>query len=282
MTRHSEIAEAQARAALARQELNGSVNALVSRIKPSGLAHQAFSGARKAGWVSVAFRVYRYRATALTVLGLIANLKARKKRKAAEQEATAARREADRARSMALFSPFLSRRGRSERQRKSGRGVSTMTNSLKESAEITRERIRAAADSASERAAHVRETAGERANSAYSYARERGSRIVDRVRERPVTAIIGGLAVGVLAAALIPALRNRSVRAGHAASDALGRYRERATGTLHDISGRLDELGVNREHARETLDKAWTAASDVSAIATSAARDALHRIRKDF
>src|SRR3546814_8455052 len=82
-----------------------------------------------------------------------------------------------------------------------------MTNSLKESAEITRERIRAAADSASERAAHVRETAGERANSAYSNVRERGSRIVDRVRERPLTAIIGGLAVGVLAAALIPALR---------------------------------------------------------------------------
>src|SRR3546814_20953248 len=102
MTRHSEIAEAQARAALARQELNGSVNALVSRIKPSGLAHQAFSGARKAGWVSVAFRVYRYRATALTVLGLIANLKARKKRKAAAQAATAARREADRARSMEI------------------------------------------------------------------------------------------------------------------------------------------------------------------------------------
>src|SRR3546814_6631721 len=92
-----------------------------------------------------------------------------------------------------------------------------MTNSLKESAEITRERIRAAADSASERAAHVRETAGERANSAYSNVRERGSRIVDRVRERPLTAIIDGLAVGVLAAALIPALRNRSVRAGHAA-----------------------------------------------------------------
>src|SRR3546814_7865578 len=74
---------------------------------------------------------------------------------------------------MALFSPFLSRRGRNQRQRKSGRGVSTMTNSLKESAEITRERIRAAADSASERAAHVRETAGERANSAYSNVRER-------------------------------------------------------------------------------------------------------------
>src|SRR3546814_5102848 len=84
MTRHSEIAEAQARAALARQELNGSVNALVSRIKPSGLAHQAFSGARKAGWVSLAFRVYRFRATALTVLGLIANLKARKKRRSEE------------------------------------------------------------------------------------------------------------------------------------------------------------------------------------------------------
>src|SRR3546814_16454894 len=79
---------------------------------------------------------------------------------------------------------------------------------------------------------------------------------------------------------LIPALRNRSVRAGHAASDALGRYRERATGTLHDISGRLAEMGVNREHARETPDKAWTAAHDVSAIASSGARTALHRLRK--
>src|SRR3546814_18344706 len=98
MTRHSEIAEAQARAALARQELNGSVNALVSRIKPSGLAHQASSGARKAGWVSLAFRVYRFRATALTVLGLIANLNARKNRKAAEQAATVGRLEADRTR----------------------------------------------------------------------------------------------------------------------------------------------------------------------------------------
>src|SRR3546814_16971397 len=120
--------------------------------------------------------------------------------------------EAERERGRELFTPVLTRGGRKQRKGKAGRGVSTMTNSLKESAEITRERIRAAADSASERAAHVRETAGERANSAYSNVRERGSRIVDRVRERPVTAIIGGLAVGVLAAALIPALRNRPVR----------------------------------------------------------------------
>src|SRR3546814_20290778 len=134
-----------------------------------------------------------------------------------------------------------------------------MTNSLKESAEITRERIRAAADSASERAAHVRETAGERANSAYSNVRERGSRIVARVRARPLTAIIGGLAVGVLAAALIPALRHPSVRAGPAASDALGRYRERAPGTLPDLCLRLTELGAHRQPTPAHRRKTWTA-----------------------
>src|SRR3546814_19542425 len=121
MTRHSEIAEAQARAALARQELNGSVNALVSRIKPSGLAHQAFSGARKAGWVSLAFRVYRFRATALTVLGLIDNLKARKKRKEDEQEAPDARRAADRERDRALVHQFLIRCSNKRRHSQTGR-----------------------------------------------------------------------------------------------------------------------------------------------------------------
>src|SRR3546814_14063571 len=108
MTRHSEIAEAQARAALARQELNGSVNALVSRIKPSGLAHQAFSRARKAGWGSLAFRVYRFRATALTVLGLIANLNTPTQRQAAKQDAAAARHAAGRARGLGGFWPLLS------------------------------------------------------------------------------------------------------------------------------------------------------------------------------
>src|SRR3546814_20119534 len=121
-----------------------------------------------------------------------------------------------------------------------------MTNSLKESAEITRERIRAAADSASERAAHVRETAGERANSAYSNVSERGSRTVERVRERPLTAILGGLAVGVVAAPLIQALRTLSARAGHPTSDPLQRYRVGATGTVRE-----EREGVGTGKARE-------------------------------
>lgn len=280
MSRDSDIIAARARAAQARRQLSGSVDDLLSRFTPSGLASQAFAGVRKGNvdWLGLGFKLYRYRGTAVTLLGLVASLKARKRRKEAQSRA----REAE----QAATTGGLWRRKRNGQQRGWHEGAEQMANSLKETADVTRERVRAA----SEKATKIRDRASDKAEAVLSSTRERGQRaggrIVETIKANPVTAIAGGLAVGVLAAAFIPGFRKKSGRAGSATVEALDRYRVRATEgareTLHVISEKLDDLGVNKEQARETVEKARLAAQDVTSIAAAAARDALHRIKRDF
>src|SRR3546814_8631982 len=96
MTAPDEGAIARAKVARARQNLDGSMGQILSRFTPAGIASQAFGvkSGRNVDWLALGFRLYRYRGTAMTVLGLLASLKARKKRKEAEREAEVAKREA--------------------------------------------------------------------------------------------------------------------------------------------------------------------------------------------
>lgn len=271
MTGQNDVMIARAKAAQAREELSGSMDQILSRLTPSGIASHAFGGTTKGktDWVALGLRFYRYRGTAMTILGLIGGLRARRKRKAAERRDQ-----------VAAYPPRASR-GYKGKFRK---GVSEMTSSLKDTAGMAREKLGAAAD----RAADARDRAGEKLNAAYSYSRDRGQelggRLIDSVRENPVTAVIGGIALGVLAGALLPRLGGRS-KAARAAT-AFDRYRARAVGTARDtlqvVGGRLDELGVNRENARETLSKAKDVVSDVTAIASGATRDAIQRVKREL
>lgn len=126
----------------------------------------------------------------------------------------------------------------------------------------------------------------ERASEAYSGARERVSEVLDSSRERasdararaadgleanPFAAVIGGLALGALAAAILPRteqekrmLGSVGGRINEAAKGAVGAAREAAR-------DRLAETGVSRDKAQDLVRKIIDEASAVAGSAATAA-----------
>src|SRR3546814_13421444 len=97
---------------------------------------------------------------------------------------------------------------------------------------MARDKVRAAADLAAQKTASVREAASEKASAIYERSRtgseKLGTRLVTGIKDKPVTAMIGGIALGVLIGALLPRLRT-----ARASDDnkALDRYRIQAAAT---------------------------------------------------
>jgi hypothetical protein len=116
--------------------------------------------------------------------------------------------------------------------------------------------------------------ARQRAIEAYDSARERVS---DTLGEAPLLALAGGLAAGALIAALLPRTEaeTRAVRptARRVKQSARAAY-EAAKDTG---SQRLDELGLNRERAEETI---RSLLSDVTQAAKDSGEAALNAARK--
>lgn len=154
-----------------------------------------------------------------------------------------------------------------------------MARTLKETTDLAREKVRVAADRAAQKTAGVREAASEKASAIYARSRTTGenlgTRLVTGIKEKPVTAMVGGIALGVLIGALLPRLRTES--AGE--SNTLDNYRAKATDTFKAISDRLDSFGVDKDLARETIAKAREVARDATTIAANVARDALQRAK---
>ena len=116
--------------------------------------------------------------------------------------------------------------------------------------------------------------ARQRAIEAYDSARERVS---DTLGEAPLLALAGGLAAGALIAALLPRTdaETRAVRptARRVKQSARAAYQAaKDTG-----SQRLDELGLNRERAEETI---RSLLSDVTQAAKDSGEAALNAARK--
>jgi ElaB/YqjD/DUF883 family membrane-anchored ribosome-binding protein len=123
--------------------------------------------------------------------------------------------------------------------------------------------------SARERTSAAYGTARERASSAAQSARESASRARERtatgIDTNPFGAVIGGLAVGALIAAILPKSRREE--------ELLGNYGRRISDTAKEAAraakeagrGKLDELGLNQEKAKQTL-------GDIASKAGEAAR----------
>lgn len=116
--------------------------------------------------------------------------------------------------------------------------------------------------------------ARQRAIEAYDSARERVS---DTLGEAPLLALAGGLAAGALIAALLPCTEaeTRAIRptARRVKQSARAAYQAaKDTG-----SQRLDELGLNRERAEETI---RSLLSDVTQAAKDSGEAALNAARK--
>lgn len=114
-------------------------------------------------------------------------------------------------------------------------------------------------------------SARQRAIEAYDSARER---VTDTLSEAPLIALAGGLAAGALIAALLPRTESetRLVRptARRVKETARAAYKAaKDTGT-----GRLNELGLNREKGEETIRSLLQGVTDAAKASGQAALDA--------
>ena len=129
--------------------------------------------------------------------------------------------------------------------------------------------------SARERTAAAYDTARERASTAAQSARRNASRARERtsagIDTNPFGAVIGGLAVGALIAAVLPKSRREEELLGDYGKKINDTAKEAARAARDAGKGKLDELGLNQEKAKQTLGDIASKAGEAARSSASAA-----------
>ena len=132
---------------------------------------------------------------------------------------------------------------------------------------------RQAFESARERTAAAYATARERAGSAYKTAGRKTSEGID---SNPVAAVVGGLAIGAIVAALLPRTSREDEMLGTVGRKITDTAREAANAAKEAGRGQLDELGLSRDGLQsklnEVTDRAVGAVKGSAGAAAGAAR----------
>jgi ElaB/YqjD/DUF883 family membrane-anchored ribosome-binding protein len=132
---------------------------------------------------------------------------------------------------------------------------------------------RQAFESARERTAAAYATARERAGSAYETAGRKTSQGID---SNPVAAVVGGLAIGAIVAALLPRTSREEELLGGVGRKINDSAREAARAAKEAGRGQLDELGLSRDGLQGKLnaftDRAVGAVKTSAGAAAGAAR----------
>jgi hypothetical protein len=114
----------------------------------------------------------------------------------------------------------------------------------------------------SQKAADAYQAARERTSAAYATARERagsayetaGRKTSEGIESNPVAAVVGGLAVGALVAALLPRTEREEQLLGSAGRKINDTAREAAQAAREAGRQQLDELGLSKEGLRSRID----------------------------
>ena len=133
---------------------------------------------------------------------------------------------------------------------------------------------RQAFESARERTAPAYATARERAGSAYETAGRRTSEGID---SNPVAAVVGGLAIGAIVAALLPRTGREDELLGSVGRKINDGAREAARAAREAGKTQLDELGLSRDGIRSKLDDFTGKAVGAVKTSAGAAADAARR-----
>jgi hypothetical protein len=131
-------------------------------------------------------------------------------------------------------------------------------------------------ESARERTASAYQTARERAGGAYQSAARRTS---EGIETNPVAAVLGGLALGAIAGALLPRTQREEELLGPAGRKVTDTAREAARAAKEAGRQQIDELGLSRDGVQRRLneftDKAVGAVRSSAGAATGAATGAV-------
>ena len=141
------------------------------------------------------------------------------------------------------------------------------------------DKVRERAGAARARAGDAYSAARERTSSADGSARESASHAKQRTAEgidtNPVAALIGGLALGALVAALLPRTRREEELLGDYGRRVNDKAREAARAARDAGTGKLDELGLNKDRAREKLNELASSACEAARTSAGAAAQTL-------
>jgi ElaB/YqjD/DUF883 family membrane-anchored ribosome-binding protein len=119
------------------------------------------------------------------------------------------------------------------------------------------EKVRDSAAVAREKASAAYSAAREKTSSAYGTARNKASdatrRTADGIDSNPVGALVGGLALGALLAAVLPKSRKEEELLGDIGRRLNDTAREAARAAKEAGQGKLDEVGLNADSAKQKL-----------------------------
>ena len=148
-----------------------------------------------------------------------------------------------------------------------------MTDSSKHTGEELRKKV-----------ADVYESGKEKAETVVKAVREGSVKVTDSAKTKtnesleksPITALVGGLAIGAIAAALLPKTRRESDLLGSASNKVRSSASTAAKAARDAGKEQLDVLGLNsgaaRDQFRSVIDKIGQAAATASKAATDAVR----------
>lgn len=140
--------------------------------------------------------------------------------------------------------------------------------------------ISSAADKVRDRASAARSRAGAVYGSARDGASRARRRTAEEIGTNPVAALLGGLAFGALAAAIIPGTRNETKAFGKFGRRINDRALESLRAAREAGADKLDELGINRDAAKRKLDEIADNAGEAMRSSAGAAAEALKGSRR--
>jgi hypothetical protein len=131
-------------------------------------------------------------------------------------------------------------------------------------------------------AAEAYQAARERTGTAYAAARGRAEdayesarrRTADGIDSNPLAAIVGGLALGAVAAALLPRTRREEALLGPVGRRLGDTAREAARAAREAARQQVEELGLNKDGVRRRLDEFTDRAVDAVRSSADGGRDA--------
>ena len=121
----------------------------------------------------------------------------------------------------------------------------------------------------------------ERVAAAYAAAREKTGQAGEKLESNPLAALLGGIAIGAIAGALIPRLAKEKEllaplgeKIGEAARAALDAGKSAGTGALEEAGLSSDQI---RAQVSKLVEQALKAANEAGTAAVSAARESATR-----
>ncbi len=133
----------------------------------------------------------------------------------------------------------------------------------KDATAYAKDKASAAKDAATDALATAKDRAGELMGSARDTATQARQRTADGIDASPVAALLGGLALGALAAAVLPRTRKEDEMFGDIGGRINDTARDAAQAAKEAGRGKLDEMGINKDAA---IDKAKELAQQAAGV----------------